>query len=204
MKKLTTLLLLLSFYNFFAQEKTLVSSGITSNGWFGAPVMKIAELNNQSSLIIGARGGWIINNSIVLGGGMYGLASNVTVDVIDGDLFSEDTENLHFMYGGFELEYIISPMEIFHVSLYTLLGLGSVSYNNFGDGNTNNFYSNHQTGNSFFIAEPAINLEVNVTHFFRIDLGVGYRYTYGADYQTINDNTVSGFNGIVTLKFGKF
>ena len=83
----------------------------------------------------------------------------------------------------------------------TLLSQG---LNHFRDGNPDNFYNGHHAGNSFFIAEPALNLEVNVTHFFRFALGVGYRYTSGADYQSISDNTVSGFNGILTLKFGKF
>lgn len=192
-----------------AQEQTLLSANEYSNGGFGAPVLKYTTLNRQGGLIIGGRGGWIINHSLILGGGMYALVSEVQVDVIDGDIILKDGDNLHLRYGGFEIEFIFSPLSVFHVSVYTLLGMGSISYRNivqenFDDSDNNYHMWDSFMGNQFFIAEPAINLEVNVTTFFHLALGASYRFTNGAEYQTVTDNNISGLSGMLTFKFGKF
>lgn len=209
MKKTIILLLAFAFQQTFAQEQTLLSSSEYSSGGFGAPVLKYTTLNNQSSLLMGGRGGWVLNHSLSIGGGFYGLASEVPVDVIESDIFSKDLDNLQFMYGGFEIEYIFAPLSIFHVSVYTLLGMGNISYrnisqDNFDDYNNGYHMDNLFTGNHFFVAEPALNIEVNVTTFFHLALGASYRYTNGANYQAISDDDVSGFNGMLTFKFGKF
>lgn len=204
MKMIVVLILALMIETSLAQEKTLISSGEMSNGGFGAPVIKFSEINDQNSLLIGARGGWIVNHSLVLGAGMYGLASNITVDATDGNVIDKNAENLHFMYGGIELEYVFSSMEVFHVSVYTLIGLGRLSINNYENGIDADYYDSHHAGNSFFVAEPAANLLVNVTNYFRVGLGIGYRFTAGANYQTLTDEKISGISGVLTLKFGSF
>lgn len=203
MKKILILLLALTLQQTFAQEQTLLSSSTEySNGGFGAPVLKYTTINDVGSIIVGGRGGWIINHSLIIGGGMYGLASQVSVDVIEGDNILKDADELRMMYGGFEIEYIFNSSNVFHVSIYTLLGMGSIGYRS--DFYENNDYYHMGDQNRFFVAEPAVNLEINVTTFFHLALGASYRFTSGAEYQTITDSNVSGFNGILTFKFGKF
>lgn len=164
--------------------------------------MKYTTINDVGSIIVGGRGGWIINHSLIIGGGMYGLASQVSVDVIEGDNILKDADELRMMYGGFEIEYIFNSSNVFHVSIYTLLGMGSIGYRS--DFYENNDYYHMGDQNRFFVAEPAVNLEINVTTFFHLALGASYRFTSGAEYQTITDSNVSGFNGMLTFKFGKF
>ncbi len=203
MKKILILLLALTLQQTFAQEQTLLSSSTEySNGGFGAPVIKYTSINDQSSLLVGGRGGWIINHSLIIGGGVYGLASQVSVDVIEGDNILKDADELRLMYGGFEVEYIFTPSKVIHVSLYTLLGMGGISYRSDFYEDNDNYHMGDQT--RFFVAEPAVNLEVNVTTFFHLALGASYRFTSGAEYQSISNSNISGFNGMLTFKFGKF
>ncbi len=51
-----------------AQEETLIKD-VGEKGGFGGPVVKYANIYNQSALLIGGRGGWIRNHSLVIGGG---------------------------------------------------------------------------------------------------------------------------------------
>ncbi len=197
MKKLIMIILLIAMQQIYAQEKTLVSSGEYASGGFGAPVLKYTSINKQGALMLGGRGGWIINHSFVLGGGIYGVASKVTGDILNEDIIEGEQDKIHFMYGGFEFEYIFTPMRVFHISLYTLLGAGNIFYLNL-------YEENHNMGQAFFVVEPAVNIELNITTFFHLAFGVSYRYTSGANYQTISDTDVSGFNGMLTFKFGKF
>jgi hypothetical protein len=61
------------------EEETLISGGIDSGG-FGALVFKFSGVNDQFAGFAGARGGWIINHQFVVGGGGYGLTSNICLD----------------------------------------------------------------------------------------------------------------------------
>ena len=50
---------------------------------FGAPSIKYTSLNNKCAIILGGKFGFVINKSIVLGGGFYGLINNVHTSYID-------------------------------------------------------------------------------------------------------------------------
>ncbi|HUX94068.1 MAG TPA: hypothetical protein VMV36_09670 [Ignavibacteriaceae bacterium] len=56
----------------------------------------------------------------------------------------------------------------------------------------------------FFVVEPELNVEFNVTTFFRINSGIGYRFISGIRsgyYSSVNLNAPE-LN--LNLKFGKF
>jgi len=184
-----------------AQENTLFNSEISSVKGFGGVVAKYTSLNDYSTLIIGGRGGWIFNNSFLLGLGVYGLASKVLIDFVDSDPLIAKKDKLHFMYGGLEIEYVFNPKNIIHYSVYTLVGLGVVSSHNNNLNYSNNFFDHNQMGNPFFVVEPAFNIILNVTGFLQVAIGLSYRATGGAEYQTINDKSLSQVNGNFTIKF---
>ena len=180
-----------------AQEQTLVGNGEMSNGGFGGPVIKYTQIKNEPAILVGGRGGWIINHTFVIGGGGYGLANQ-----IDADYFSNFSKPyIDFGYGGLELEYIIQSDKVVHFSIYTLIGAGGVNFrdNSFDDWDDWDFNSDE-----FFVLEPALNVEVNITRFFRINAGASYRYISGLNYNNLKNEDFSGFSGALTLKFGSF
>ena len=83
-----------------AQEaQTLLGSEIR-NGGFGGPVVKFTTVDSDFGVLVGGRGGWIINDSFVIGAGGYGLANQDHFSAhIDG---SGDQEGLVMGYGGLE------------------------------------------------------------------------------------------------------
>ena len=48
--------------------QTLMGSDIRHGG-FGGPVVKFTEIDGQFGVLVGGRGGWIINDSFVIGAG---------------------------------------------------------------------------------------------------------------------------------------
>lgn len=195
MKKLVILLTFLSAA-LLAQEQTILGTGNTSHGGFGGPVVKFSSVRDQFAVLVGGRGGWIINHTFVLGGGGYGLANEVT-----GTKTNLGSEMLlNFGYGGFEMEYIINSDDVLHATVYLLLGGGSVSHR------SSYYYDESWFGNSdeFFVCEPAVNAELNIISFMRINLGVGYRYINGIKDDNLSDSEFSGLSGILTFKFGTF
>ena len=108
-----------------------------------------------------------------------------------------DPGALEMGYGGLELGYVHRPDELVHFSLGVLIGAGGVVWNPDGQ-------SGSQVDDAFFVAEPELDVVLNVTRFFRVALGASYRLTQGVKLFDLRDADLSGLAGLVALKFGSF
>ena len=203
MKILSTLLLTIVFsYQLFAQEETLVGNGEITHGGFGGPVIKYSQFNGEPAVLVGGRGGWIINHSFIIGGGGYGLVNNIGADNTSFGFWGTKPY-IDFGYGGVELEYIIHSDRLIHFSVYSLIGGGSVSYR--GDLLDNDDWDKWDSPrDAFFVFEPAANVELNIISFFRINAGISYRFVSGAKLDDLKDSDLAGPAATLTFKFGKF
>jgi hypothetical protein len=195
--KTTGFILMMCLVTFpaLAQEETLITGDIQSGG-FGGPVAKITSMNGEAGILVGGRGGWIINHSFIIGGGGYGLANNIRAKVLgpNGERY------LNFGYGGVELEYVSQPARLIHLSYMMLIGGGGVNWRdeNLRAGSMN------QESDSFFILEPEVNVTLNVTQYFRMSAGVSYRYISGSSSAASSNADLSGPSGVIVFRFGKF
>ncbi len=69
-------------------------------------------------------------------------------------------------------------------------------------------YCNSEASDAFMVIEPGIEVEMNITRFFRFCIGAHYRYTTDVqidnpDYN-VDPDILRGFMGGVTFKFGRF
>ena len=176
-------------------EQTLIGGDVDFGG-FGGPVLKVSSLAGGAEVLTGGRGGWIINfhaeHTLVLGGGGYGLATGIQGRTPDG----VGTRTVDMGYGGVDIEYVNRTKQLVHFSVQTLIGAGGLSDRD--DGRLDS------DPDPFFVAEPQANLILNVTHFFRIGMGVSYRWVSGARYAGLDDTDLSGVAGVLTFKFGNF
>jgi hypothetical protein len=90
-----------------------------------------------------------------------------------------------------------------HGYVSVLVGAGSVSYRepmmNWDDNHSSRDYD------AFFVVEPSVNLELNLTTWMRLGVGAGYRYVSGVnDLRGITNGDLRGASGSLTLKFGAF
>lgn len=178
-----------------AQETLLQTDGDLRHGGFGAPVMKFSEIDGRFGLLVGGRGGWIINRSVVIGGGGYGLTNVGNFEHVTNG--AGDPGGLQMGYGGLELGYVHRPEELVHLSLGLLVGAGGVVWNPDSP-------SGNRVDDAFFIAEPELDVVLNATRVFRVALGVSYRLTQDVELLDLRDSDLSGIAGIVSLKFGSF
>lgn len=196
----------------FAQEayekpvkptKTLLGDGTKVRG-FGSLDIRMTQLNEDLGLLMGAHGGIILNNHFVIGLGGYGLTSNFKVEN------NEEIDDLYLYggYGGLILGAIFSPKEVVHIYTPVLIGAGGMEVT---DRNyMNNFhrpqspFSSYSETSAFFVVEPGLEVEINVTRFFKIGLGASYRFVSESDLESVSNKDLSGFSGGLSLKFGKF
>ena len=191
--------------------QTLFNGGdnIRLTGSYAAFAVSGSQLNDGFGLLLGARGGVIVNHSFLIGGAGYGIipTNKVTCPI------PEHTGN-HYLtggYGGLFFEYIHAPNRLLHFTANTLVGFGGVTYTKTGDNNYNPNSDNafkHQ-GSFVFVLEPGIAMDMNITGSFRMSLGVSYRYSPNFKLQYEGSNIVpkTAFNGFsvnLIFKFGNF
>lgn len=210
MKKLVVLLMFFSAFSLFANEnKTLFGSNVTHGG-FGGPEMKFTNLGNDFGILMGGKGAWIINKKFYIGGGGYGLTTDYNIDNYEHSDYNPNYDgevNLRTGYGGMIFGYINNQENLLHFSAELLIGGGGATYSN------DNIWSNHNNNNYdfeiyendiYFVLEPSLYLEMNVTNFMVMGVGGSYRFVNGLEMTRTNDADLSGFSGNIVFKFGKF
>jgi hypothetical protein len=168
-----------------AQERTLFDKGVEFSP-FGALVLKTTDVDRDLSFLIGARGGFTINRTLSIGAGAYGLVNDIKAPV--EDLY------LDMAYGGLEVEYIHFPDNLIHPGLFLLVGGGAVSFRD-------SDYNDQSDEDVFFVIEPAAFLEMNITTFFRLSIGAGYRSVSGVSLGGLSNADLSGFSGNLSFVF---
>ena len=203
MKKITlALLVLVTAQQAWAQHATeslFGSKGRTRIGAYGAPAVRFTSIDNKLGVITGGYGGVLLNNKIMLGAGGYSLVNKIAAprpNVPDDDL------DLGLWYTGFVGEYIFKSSKLIHWSAGTLIGGGGVyrdEKNRWRDHDDRSYdYS------SFFVTEPFVQAELNITSFLRLAVGGTYRLILGSGTPGISDSNLSGPSVMVGLKAGKF
>jgi len=201
MKSLIWFLVIVTSFPLLAQERTLLDVENIEHGGYGAFVTKVTTINGEGAILMGGRGGWIINHVFALGGGGYGLVNNVHSRTLGpwGERF------VSLGYGGLDVEAIINSDDPVHFSVHSLIGAGSVGFrNDLNDGWYSDGYNNDHHIDGFFVAEPGINLDLNVTRWFRVSAGASYRYISGVTSGAANNADLSGPSGMLSFRFGKF
>ncbi len=208
---LTAILMLTSFLTFGQEEneyKTLnqkdeintIFKKPASNGGYGGISFGYTKINNKDTFISGMRGGWVIDHGLVLGLAGYGFGNDLN------HMSGNSGGGLAGGFGGLLIEPIVWPKSPVHVSFPVLIGAGGLTW--IEDYNYWEPYENNVA--AYFIFVPGAELELNIVHFFRIALGINYRFTPDiALYDRIGNSVVSpdvmrGFSANLTLKFGKF
>jgi hypothetical protein len=104
MKRTLVVLLLsvLAASTAFSQQETLISNENLTLGGYFSPVVKFSSVHDNLGVFVGGRGGLILNHSVAIGFGGYGLASYV--EALNRGPLGE--RYMEMGYGGLDIEYI--------------------------------------------------------------------------------------------------
>lgn len=198
MRLLAALMIAALTTNASAQEQTLFGDEKVEHGGYGAMVAGATSVNNEFAVLMGGRGAWIINHSFAIGFGGYGLANNIRGN--NPGPFGQPY--VSFGYGGLDLEMILNSDDLVHFSIHSLFGGGSVGFR--GGLDDDRFEMDEHDADMFFVLEPGINLDLNVTPWFRASAGVNYRYVSGVASGAATNSSLAGSTATLSLRFGKF
>jgi hypothetical protein len=175
-----------------AGEETLLGGDLVSGG-YGALVFKYGQVTGVDGLFVGAQGGWIINHTLVIGGGIYGLANQI-------ESGSDECSYLGFGYGGLLLEFVVASNKLVHFTVQGILGAGGIgSYTDKGCD-----LCEDRGDDAFFALEPGANLMLNLHRHVRVGLGASYIYVSGVNYEDLTDSDFRTATAQFIIKFGSF
>ena len=217
MKKILTLLLLLiSLSNLSAQDSTevkyLVNNPKVSISGFGGILSETSILDHGLSESVGAGGALTITDYFFIGG--YGLSltsNNYISDLIIpqapplDSTFMGKKLRTSFSHAGIWVGGILFPKKRVHVGISTRIGWGSVHLEKADVAYVNNAnYLLDYTNNKVFVVTPQVELEVNITSWLKVNLGVGYRYVSGISFDRFKSYDFNTPQITFGLYFGGF
>jgi hypothetical protein len=165
------------------------------NGFLVVPEYKFTELDQRSAGLAGAYAGFVIDEHFFVGGGGYVLTTQ--------------RRGRDLAYGGLVLQWLEAGNDIFGFSAKTLLGGGSTessgAYQILDRGRL--ISQPFRTRQSFFVAEPEVDLLVHFTDHVGLAVGAGYRFAGSDRYNRdlgfgLSDSRLSGAVGSIGLQIG--
>ncbi|MDD4143699.1 MAG: hypothetical protein PHN68_03590 [Prolixibacteraceae bacterium] len=193
----------------FAQEDKKESeirtlAGPKGVGFYVAGAAGYSQIESNDALIIGSRAGLIFNHSIAVGLAGYGFFNN-----LGGYHWPVGTEAWYSLsggYGGIFIEPIIAGSKPVHVSFPVLFGMGGAGLVRVTGNSTweDPFNISLPENDIFFIVEPAMDVELNLTNFLRTALSLSYRFTSNVELTGKAPDVLKGWHLGLIFKLGKF
>lgn len=190
-----------SAYGFSQEIKTLSSNGglkTKTFGGYGGSLIQLSNINNDWGIIIGGKGGVVINRRFAFGG--IGKSLVNSIDFLGDDLNGNENASLSLSYGagGIFVEYISKLESPIHFSIPVNFMGGGVSV----EDATSDDSEIESSG--IFVIEPGINLEFNVSKYFIPGISLSYRQVFGSSLVNLSDQDISGVSIGLMFKFGNF
>lgn len=182
-----------------AQESTLIEGDI-DHGGYGAFVVKAAQIDGRTGAFVGGAGAWIIDHVAYLGIEGTGFTNRVDATSLkpDGNPYV-----LRFSEGGIRAGYIHRSDDLLHVTAGALIGGGTIlRQRNVARGPED--LRDAASERVYFMVEPEIGAELNITTWMRAHLGASYRIVSVSDYEGLTSDDLSGPSASFSLRFGSF
>jgi hypothetical protein len=158
------------------------------------PEIKINSIQGDIGTLIGFYGGALINRSVLVG-----VSGGVNLG----------HPRVNYGYFGSIGQFIFKSEKMVHCSSQLLIAFGTTKdYENPKKGLLDNFWN--ISGENFFLMEPGINLELNLSKNITFVAGISYRFVSGLNENSedvaktrVTSRDMSGLNFNIGMKFGK-
>ena len=169
----------------------------TVNGVYLGLTFYYGEIDGKSSFMNGLKIAYVANQKFEVGISGVGFFSdqNNNGPLQDNDVFGG--------YGGIYLAPIFFGTSNFSLTMPITIGGGAVVHS-FDDWHDNDFEINAEDWDVFFVFEPGLSLEYNISNNLKFEMGVKYRVTSEVDLYPGSITNVNGFSGGIGLKIGVF
>ncbi len=165
---------------------------------FGAFNLDFGNIENNFGLMLGAEGAVLINRSFFVG--FYGRGLT-TLPFYTYSYYSsaygdniELTQRGMFGHGGLLIGYVFTPTKPVHLGFSARIGGGGVTLiddysSSYYDPNYSHKYYDYPYAAPLLVLSPQVDLEMNLTNWFKFRISAGYQYVNDA---SVNVNVMEG------------
>lgn len=195
-KPIITLFVLALGISAFSQEReyqTLLDNKDLRISGMGGPFMQFTTVAGEFGFMMGGGGAVLLDDFFF---GAYGLGlTNAIPDYVNDN----PSDRLTLGHGGFWLGYSLFGEKPLHVAFSTMLGWGEF-------GISRDDFSYPYLRDNIFVIGPTVELEANLTRYFRIGAGVSYNIYTMVDESMhgYTNGDLSSLAGFLSFKFGWF
>ncbi len=152
---------------------------------FGGPLVQFGSAEGEFAVYSGGGGALLIDQRFFIGGYGMGLASRHIRENIELGGKTYDRLRTSFGHGGFWLGYVHKASNLVHLGISTRLGWGELAlYDDRFD--IDNY--DYLTRDRIFVLHPQLEVEMNITRWFKFNVGVGYQLVSGVNGYRYSDN----------------
>ena len=201
----------------FAQEssnkQTLLGGKINKIGLVGSLSHQYTSINGDFKPAMGGSLSLLFNEKFAIGLAGYHFGDRPN---------SANALQTRGGVGGLQLEYIVKPSKLVHLSFPLLVGMGSISSDSSGNRGGQGFRPNGGKGSQgrfgvgfddfngrgdrthFAVIQPGVNVEVNVLKYLTIFGGANYRIALNSNSSNFTNSKLSGVGFQLGIKAGLF
>lgn len=171
--------------------------------FFLAPEVKYSSLFDVGALYGGIKGALLFDHHYAFG---LSFGSFLTEALTEAPGTSGEMTGLNevMMYGGFYFDYVTTFDSPVQLSFPTVIGGGGILLLEKTGPNPISGIEDEKMveGGVYFVVEPAVNLEINLSRIIRIGLGGGYRFIVNSDLERFSDRDLAAPSVNMNIKFG--
>ncbi|MCF8297368.1 MAG: hypothetical protein K9J13_07505 [Saprospiraceae bacterium] len=181
--KITLLIIMIiSGFTVLAQDNKemeyLFQKGKVSISGFGGFTTEFSAIQNEFAVLTGGGGAAIFNQKFFIGGYGMGLSTKHIYNNVD-TIVKLDADRISFGHGGFWIGYLHNSHKIVHLCGSAKIGWGQIAvYDEYYDYKEAYEY---QAKDNVFVATPQLEVELNLTKWFKVNFAGGYRFVAGID-----------------------
>lgn len=159
------------------EQKYLFEKSKISVSAFGAPYGTFSMLNGDFAFSGGGGAALLFNGGFFLGGYGEGLATHHERTGLDSVVLIHNPR-ISFRHGGVWLGYAYKPGNMIHAAISGKVGWGTISL---FDPDSDPDYQGNKAKDRVMVFTPQIEIEMNLTPWLKLNVGVGYRLLAGMD-----------------------
>jgi hypothetical protein len=179
-----------------ADPKVLFGGEKIDVSGFGGAVVEFGSIDGSAAIVNGGAGAALFNRSLFLGG--YGLSLSNSIQ--NTDIQTGISREVDFAHGGVYAGYVFFPHKLVHFGVSSKVGWGVLRLSP-----ENAFLSSvSPVSDNLLVFTPQLEAEVNLSYWFKVNAGLGYRTVAGVDNSFYSQRALSSPSFTLSFLFGWF